>query len=197
MTDDRSRRGFLKAATAALGGTWLASHGAVVMAAAEVAVGAMEQDAGWKHLSLAEADGLAAVADQIWPPDETPGAAAIGAVYFMDAAFGGFMAGALPQIRKGLDDLDRRALAASQGVTRFADLPFGQQTMVLKQVEDSGFFGTVHFLTLCGCFTLPSYGGNRDLQGWKQIGFESRHVWQPPFGYYDAEYAKEGDDAGA
>jgi hypothetical protein len=37
-------------------------------------------------------------------------------------------------------------------------------------------------------FTLPTYGGNRDGVGWKLIGFEDRHTFQPPFGYYDRDY---------
>jgi hypothetical protein len=32
----------------------------------------------------------------------------------------------------------------------------------------------------------PSHGGNRDLAGWKLIGFEDRAAFEPPFGYYDA-----------
>jgi hypothetical protein len=41
-------------------------------------------------------------------------------------------------------------------------------------------------------FSNPSYGGNRDEVGWKLIGFEAPHPWQPPFGYYDADYAEKG-----
>jgi hypothetical protein len=37
-------------------------------------------------------------------------------------------------------------------------------------------------------FALPGYGGNRDAAGWKLIGFEDRHVFQPPFGHYDRDY---------
>ena len=38
-------------------------------------------------------------------------------------------------------------------------------------------------------FTLPSYGGNRDGVGWKLLGFQDAHVFYPPFGYYDRDYA--------
>ena len=48
-------------------------------------------------------------------------------------------------------------------------------------------------MTLAGVFALPEYGGNRDGEGWRQIGFERRHVWQAPFGYYDARYRQESD----
>jgi hypothetical protein len=38
-------------------------------------------------------------------------------------------------------------------------------------------------------FSSPKYGGNYQGSGWKLIGFEDRHVFTPPFGYYDREYA--------
>jgi hypothetical protein len=31
-------------------------------------------------------------------------------------------------------------------------------------------------------------GGNRDGVGWKVIGREREHTFQPPFGYYDKDY---------
>jgi hypothetical protein len=40
-------------------------------------------------------------------------------------------------------------------------------------------------------FAMPSYGGNRDKLGWALIGFQDRHSWQPPFGYYDKGYSGE------
>jgi hypothetical protein len=35
---------------------------------------------------------------------------------------------------------------------------------------------------------MPEYGGNREGLGWKLIGFEDRHIFEPPFGYYDRDY---------
>ncbi len=40
-------------------------------------------------------------------------------------------------------------------------------------------------------FALPSYGGNRDKAGWHLIGFDDRHFWQPPFGYYDEHEGRD------
>jgi hypothetical protein len=34
----------------------------------------------------------------------------------------------------------------------------------------------------------PDYGGNRDGTGWKVIGRDREHMFQPPFGYYDKGY---------
>jgi hypothetical protein len=58
----------------------------------------------------------------------------------------------------------------------------------LHEVETTAFFATVRRLTLLGLVAMPKYGGNHDKAGWKLLGFEDRHVWQPPFGYYDKDY---------
>ena len=50
-----------------------------------------------------------------------------------------------------------------------------------------------HIVSLAGTFTMSRYGGNRGEVGWDLLGFERRHHWQPPFGYYDAPYHAEGD----
>jgi len=190
------RRNFLKGAGTALGGAWLGLHAGQVLAAVEAARARQEAGEPLQHIEPHDGRTLGAVADQIYPPDDTAGARDLGAVHFMDFAAGGFMAGAWPMVRAGIADLDQRSEAA-EGAP-FADLSFERQTGLLRQVEDTPFFGTVHFLTLLGCFTLPSYGGNRDAEGWAQLGFDRRHVWQPPFGHYDAdagEGAEHADDA--
>jgi hypothetical protein len=113
----------------------------------------------------------------------------------MDAALGGFMADSLVLVRDGVADLDRRA--TEKGGDGFVALSGQQQAIILRDVETTPFFGTVHFLTLCGLFALPAYGGNRDGEGWRQLGFVRQHHWQPPFGHYDAVWRTEGnvDDA--
>ena len=58
----------------------------------------------------------------------------------------------------------------------------------LHEVEKTPFFNAVRRLTVLGLIALPKYGGNHDNLGWKLIGVEDRHFWQPPFGHYDADY---------
>ena len=44
---------------------------------------------------------------------------------------------------------------------------------------------------VAGFFGMSSYGGNRDNVGWKLLGLDGEHHgFEPPFGYYDAEYLK-------
>ena len=142
--------------------------------------------AAFVNITPWQADQLRPVVDQIIPADETPSASEIGVVHFIDVALGGFMAGALPAMTEGLKDLQQRSQSAHPQIKDFADLSFEQQTRVLATIEDSEFFGTLHFLTLCGMFCMPKYGGNRDHAGWELLGFDHRHAWQPPFGHYDA-----------
>jgi gluconate 2-dehydrogenase gamma chain len=134
------------------------------------------------------------VVDQIIPPDDLPGAAEIGVVHFIDQAMGGFAADQAGLLQEGLADLDRRARAAVAGSQGFADLAFDQQTAMLQEIDTTPFFEQMIFLTHCGMFAMPSWGGNRERAGWALLGFDNRHAWQPPFGYYDAQaMAEEGD----
>ena len=185
-----SRRAFLAGSGRLAGAGWLALNLPLLLVAGQAAAAQAETGAAWANISAREAAALAALADQIIPPDDLPGAAEIGVVQFIDQALGGFMSGESAVLREGLADLDRRALTALADSGGFAGLSFAQQTAVLGDIENSAFFGLMIFLTQCGLFALPAWGGNRDRLGWALLGFDSRHVWQPPFGYYDA--AKHG-----
>lgn len=182
-----SRRQFLRESGLLLGGSWLGVTMPALMATAQVACARRDSAAGWSNLSDAEAETLSAVADQIIPPDETPGASEAGVVYFIDEALNGFMQGAGGLLSTGVASLDTRA-----GRNRFVELPFDAQTAILKDIENTPFFQTMLMLVQAGMFALPAHGGNRGGAGWELIGFEHRHVWQAPYGYYDAEAAERG-----
>ena len=185
-----SRRGFLRAAGSAAAAGWAAALWPSVLAAAEQAVAARAAGA-FETLAADDAADLAAIAAQIFPTDDLPGANEAGVVYFMDSALGSFMTEAADSVLAGLAALNRKAGAVKPGA-RFAALPGPEQLKLLKAEENSPFFGTVRFMTIAGMFALPVYGGNKDHQGWKLLGFEHRHFWQPPFGYYDAQVAAKG-----
>jgi gluconate 2-dehydrogenase gamma chain len=182
-----TRRGFLQAAGSA---AWLAVGWPAIAAAAEQAAAARDAGAPLETLAPDEAADLAAIAAQIFPTDALPGATEAGVVYFMDSALRTFMAGAREPVLAGLQDLNAKA-AALQAGARFAQLPGAEQTRLLLTQEATPFFGTVRFMTVAGMFALPVYGGNRGHAGWKVLGFEHRHFWQPPFGFYDAATGKK------
>jgi len=196
MNNKNGRRAFLAQAGAVAGSSWLALNAPMLLAAGRAAEEQRSAGQGWANMTPAQARGFAAVVDQIIPPDDLPGAADAGVVYFIDQALGGFAAGMGGLLTDGLADLDRRAQAAHPGSTGFADLALEQQTAILRTVDTTPFFNQIIFLTHCGMFALPSWGGNRDRAGWALIGFDNRHAWQPPFGYYDAELmAQESSNA--
>jgi gluconate 2-dehydrogenase gamma chain len=184
------RRGFLLASGQALGGTWLALHWpgitAAAMHAGYAAAGASAPRL--RHLDADEARDLEAIAAQIIPTDDTPGAREAGAVYFIDAALGGFHAEHRAALRDGYREF-ASAYAASAAGGIFADATADQQRAFLGRVEATPFFQGIRFLTVLGFLAHPKHGGNRDGIGWQVIGFEDLHAFVPPFGHYDRDYA--------
>lgn len=138
-------------------------------------------------LTAAEAADVEAVAAQIVPTDDTPGAREAGAIHFIDRALATFFSQLAADYRAHLAVFQANCRAQHPGAT-FASLSSEQQIAFLKTVDRTPFFETTRLLTLFGMFTAPSYGGNRDGIGWKLLGFEAQHMFQPPFGYYDRDY---------
>lgn len=187
-----NRRRFIAAALWAGGGSLLALNMPAVLAAGEAAARQLEENAPLARLSPDVARTLAAVADQVVPPDDLPGAAELGVVHFIDNVLGGFMADVDGLLVQGAADLDLAAQEACPDCAGFADLPFEQQTELLEAIEDSPFFNLMITLTHWGLFASPAWGGNLDKGGWALLDFQDRHVWQPPFGYYDAALEESG-----
>jgi len=187
---DSSRRRFLQAGSGALGAGWLALHWPQLAAAAQHAhaVTAGEAPRELNFLTPAEARDVEAIAAQIVPSGDTPGAREAGVVYFVDHVHTGVYAMAATAFRADLTSF-RETFAKSQPQAgSFADLPETEQLAYLEGIEKTPFFERMRFLTVLGLLALPSYGGNRDKSGWKLVGFVDRHVWEPPFGHYDADY---------
>jgi gluconate 2-dehydrogenase gamma chain len=149
-------------------------------------------------LTADEGREIEAIAARILPATDTPGAREAGVVRFFDKAFGSLMEGSLDVARSGLAEFEAGVAGQFPGVQRFSDLDEADQDAYLAAREKTPFFGLVHFMTLCGFFGMSSHGGNRDQVGWQLLGFPTEHhtAWQPPFGYYDAEYMR-GESDGA
>jgi len=190
-----SRRRFLSETGKIAGASWLAMNTPMLLAAGHAADAQMAAHEAPVNITPEQARTFAAVVDQIIPPDETPGASEAGVVYFIDNVLGGFMAGASGMLMQGLADLDAASIEAFPRSPGFSSLEFDQQTGLLRLIESTPFFNTMIFLTHCGMFAMPSWGGNTDRSGWALLGFDNRHAWQPPFGYYDAlTQAEENSD---
>jgi gluconate 2-dehydrogenase gamma chain len=187
-TDDFSRRSLLQAIAvtiAALPLSWAeiahVAHGS--QTAAQLA-----GEAKISLLTAAEAADIEAVAAQIIPTDDTPGAREAGVVYFIDRALATFLSQLAGDYRAQLAEFQKAFREQQPGAASFASLTSAQQVEYLRTVDDTPFFEMTRLLTLLGMFSLPTYGGNRNGVGWKLIGFEDRHFFQPPFGHYDRGY---------
>lgn len=163
-----------------------------VLEAAEHASAAHHQDKSLTTLGVAEAAEFAAIAARILPTTETPGATEAGVIYFIDTVLSSSRSELLAPLREGLAAL-QHAAHSNYGDPHFSKLEPAEQDVLLHTIEKTEFFATMRFLTLAGMFALPEYGGNREHMGWDLIGFDHRHAWQPPFGYYDADYAQRGE----
>jgi len=187
-----ARRQFLVAIGNLASAGWVAMNWPQIAMAAEHAghgAGTDTPPTTIKTLSAAEAAEVSAIANQIVPGGTTPGARDARAIVFIDNALGSFFAGQLPAFHAGLTEFQGGYAARFGTGTFFSAAPDAQQIAWLKEVDKTPFFTAVRRLTILGLLALPKYGGNHDYLGWKLIGVEDNHFWEPPFGYYDKDYA--------
>ena len=170
---------------------WLSMTFPTFLKAAEATWADKTADPELKVLTEEEAAELGAICDQIYPADDTPGAVEIGVVAFIDGALASFMAGALPRLRGGLADVKEKTAALYPGQSLISALDGEGQLAVMNEIAAEPYFNLIRYMTIAGLFSHPSYGGNRNRMGWRHLGFDDRHAWQPPFGYYDANYEQE------
>ncbi len=188
--NNTSRRDFLRASGGTLGIAWLGMQWPQLAAAAEHAheVAAGNADHTFKVLTPSQARDVEAIAAQIVPSGATPGAREAGVVYFVDHVSAGIFAQRAPELLSGLAAFQDDFAQRHPGPGSFADASDAEQLAHLKTVETTPFFNTMRFLTVAGLLALPSYGGNENKVGWQLVGFVDRHVWSPPFGWYDERY---------
>lgn len=194
MQTDSSRRRFLHTSGGAVSASWLAAQWPLVLHAGEQAAASRDRHDALQHLGPDEATDFEAIAARIVPATDTPGAREIGVIYYIDAAIGGWMAGVEQMLRPQLTALNGK-VQERYGADHFHRLDAQAQDTLLREIEDGPLFQTLRFMTLCGLFALPSYGGNRQQLGWALIGFDPRHAWMPPFGHYDAPHHAQADTA--
>jgi gluconate 2-dehydrogenase gamma chain len=86
----------------------------------------------------------------------------------------------LEQFRAGISAMDHYARSKHGG--SFADLPPSQQDSVVEDMAgdkatgfteptSQAFFGMVRAATIQGFLSDPLYGGNRNMVGWKMVGY--------------------------
>jgi len=203
-----ARREFFLRAGGAAGLAWLTAQWPAMLAAAQQAHHAVQSKTPVKFqvLTPAQAKDVEAIAAQIIPTDDLPGAREAGVVYFIDRALATFASDSSEIYQKGLAELNATAGAKYPGVKQFAEASPEQQHALIQQLSEEAesaklpggrrpqeaktveFFPTIWQHTICGFLVDPSGGGNRDFAGWKVIGRDPAHSFSPPFGFYDKDY---------
>jgi gluconate 2-dehydrogenase gamma chain len=184
---NRSRRSFLIQSTAGLSSVWLASNWpGILEAAAHAQQAAAGQRVTLGFFSEEQAANIDAMASQIIPTDDTPGAHEACCIYFIDRGLTTFLRDSRPDYAQGLKDLQAKTKELFPSAGRFSALTSAQQIQLLTAIENTPFFNMVRTHTITGMFASPAHGGNSDEAGWKLIGFEDTLDFKPPFGYYDA-----------
>jgi len=147
-----------------------------------------------------------AISARIIPTTDTPGAREAGVVFFIDRALVTFAKDNQKMYAEGLSELQVHVREMFAGAKKFSAAPPDQQDQILKSLDEqfsggSGrpfrhrataqtFFETLRVHTITGFLIDPDSDkrGNRDGVGWKVIGRDAEHMFQPPFGYYDKDY---------
>jgi gluconate 2-dehydrogenase gamma chain len=185
-----SRRHFVLESCAGIGSVWLLSNMPEIVLAQEHAHRATQSEGPVKFefFTAEQAAEIEAIAAQIIPTDDTPGAREARVIYFIDRALATFAAEERPVFVQGLKDLRSRMKKRHPKHRSFSDLPADQQIRLLKSIEKTQFFESVRTMTIIGMFANPSYGGNHDKIGWRLNGYEDEFFFKPPFGFYDRNY---------
>jgi gluconate 2-dehydrogenase gamma chain len=206
MIDNLSRRDFLSRGSAAVSAVWLSAHWPAMVAAAERAHQAAKSATPpkFQFFTPEEAAEIDAITARIIPSDETPGAREAGVIYFIDRGLTTFAVDDQKTYREGLPALQARVRELFPNVEKFSSATPEQQDQILHSLDEqtgsarrhsrsngasSSFFQAVRVHTIVGFLIDPDSGGNHDGVGWKVIGREPDHMFQPPFGYYDKDYA--------
>jgi gluconate 2-dehydrogenase gamma chain len=207
MTNGLDRRDFLLRSCSSLSAVWISAHWPALLSAAAHARAAAQSSTAPKleFFTAEQAIEIDAITSRIIPTDRTPGAHEAGAVYFIDHALTTFAIDDQKSYRKGLPEMAARTHDIFPALDKFSAASVEQQDEILHSFDEPGatptrrrnrpraaaqtFFETLRTHTLVAFLLDPDAGGDVNGVGWKIIGREREHMFQPPFGYYDKNYA--------
>jgi len=171
-----SRRNFLFKTVGASSAAWLTANWPAQVAAAERA----QAMGSFTYFTREQAADVDAMAAQIYPTTDTPGAREAQVIYFIDLALVTFAQDKQEIYKKSFGEL-----AAKTGNRPLGAMPAADQIALLTSIQTTPFFRTVRDHTIMGMFAAPQHGGNYQKAGWKQIGFDDSLNFRAPFGAYD------------
>lgn len=192
-SEAKSRRAFLISSATGLPAAWVAANLPGILAAQDQAQQAARGGQAPKltFFTPEQAAEVDAIAAQIIPTDQDPGAREAHCLYFIDRALSGFDKAKQTAYANGLGDLQKKVQQLYPGSAKFSALTSEQQIQTLTSIEKTPFFTMVRNHTVMGFLSRPVHGGNYHKAGWKLIAYDDALNFKPPFGYYDAEYLKE------
>ncbi len=131
-----ARRQFLLQATGAAGAAWISAQWPAIAAAAQHAhqAAGAKTPARFEVLTAEQAREVEAIASQIIPTDDLPGAKEAGVVYFIDRGLKTFASDSLPVYEKGLAHLNQLTATKYPGTKSFADAAAEQQEALLVEL---------------------------------------------------------------
>jgi gluconate 2-dehydrogenase gamma chain len=205
MINELSRRNFLLRAGTGISAAWVSANWPALFSAARHAHEAAQaaKPPKLEFFTAEQAIEIEAISARIIPADSTPGAREAGVVYFIDRGLATFAVDDQKTYREGLPEMQARVNELFPSILRFSAATPEQQDEVLHSFDEhattarrpfrarpgaQNFFETLRQHTIAGFLIDPEYGGNNSGAGWKVIGRDNEHMFQPPFGYYDKDY---------
>ena len=124
----------------------------------------------WRFFTAEEGQTVDAICERIIPADRDPGAKEARVVNYIDLQLTRPFKRYRKVYRQGIAAVD--AASRTKFGQRFVELPAGQQTKVLTDIEKSSstFFELILAHTRQGFYGDPRHGGNRNRVSWKMIG---------------------------
>lgn len=208
MKNTFTRREILSRGLAGMSAAWVSAHWPALLSAASHARQAAKSDepAKFEFFTSEQAAEIEAASARIIPTTDTPGAREAGVVFFIDRALVTFAKDNQKLYAEGLPGLQARAREMFPALEKFSAATPEQQDEILKSLDAQSsagrgrsarrraaaqsFFQTLRVHTIAGFLIDPDSDkrGNRGGVGWKVIGREDAHMFQPPFGFYDKDY---------
>ena len=208
MDKDLSRRSFLSQSLTGISAAWISAHWPAMLSAASHARLAAQSrtPAKFEFFSPEQAAEMDIISARIIPTTDTPGAHEAGVIFFIDRALVTFAKDDQKIYAKGLPELQAEVRELFPSVAKFSAATPEQQDQIFESLDEQSsgaagpsrrrriaaqsFFETARVHTIMGFLIDPDSDkrGNRDGVGWKVIGREREHMFQPPFGYYDKDY---------
>jgi len=168
------RRSFLKTATTGAAGLSLLSNCTSAVTT-------------WRFFTGEEARVIVAMAEQIIPADEDPGATDANVINFIDRQLVSYLKTDQELYRKGIAGVQE--FSQARHGTGFEELSWKEQYSMLQELEKgtakgkswtdidpAHFFNTVRDHTMMGFYGPPRHGGNRGLVSYRMVGLDYPQV---------------------